>query len=123
MHLSPQSGDVYLKEIKQQNIPLMLGFTSNVITSGLRQHISTICKEFNVIGIVTTAGAIEQDFIKSYKPFKLLEVPFKDALLREKGLNRSANIIVENENYLFLEKSLNKIVGSVIDITPTQLIG
>ena len=80
-----------------------LGFTSNMGTSGLRDIIAYLTKNNLVQVLVTTAGAIEEDIIKTQKPFVLGSFDASGELLREQGINRSGNIYVPNDRYIFLE--------------------
>lgn len=43
---------------------IFLGFTSNMISCGMREYIRFLCKHKLVDVLVTTAGGIEEDFIK-----------------------------------------------------------
>ena len=43
---------------------VFLGFTSNLISSGVREQIRFLAQHRMVDVIVTTAGGIEEDFIK-----------------------------------------------------------
>jgi len=49
--------------------------------------------------IVTTAGGVEEDFIKCLAPFYLGDFKLNGRTLRSKGLNRIGNILVPNSNY------------------------
>jgi deoxyhypusine synthase len=104
----------------KSKIPFILGFTSNAITSGLRETISYFCKTYKPLGIVTTAGSIEQDYIKSNHPFKIVNT-FKDINLRNKGQNRSGNIIAENIGYIWLESKLKDLLKNRV-LSSTEII-
>lgn len=43
---------------------MFLGFTSNLISSGVREQIRFLAQHSMIDVIVTTAGGIEEDFIK-----------------------------------------------------------
>lgn len=53
--------------------------------------------------IVTTAGGIEEDFIKCLSKFHLGSFYLNDKELRMKSLNRIGNILVPSENYGIFE--------------------
>jgi deoxyhypusine synthase len=57
-----------------------------------------------VSAIVTTAGGVEEDIIKTLKPFILGDFRLDGAELREKGINRIGNILVPNDRYVEFEK-------------------
>lgn len=53
--------------------------------------------------IVTTAGGIEEDFIKCLAPTYLGEFDLAGKTLREQGINRIGNLLVPNDNYCKFE--------------------
>ena len=89
---------------KGEDLRVFLGYTSNIISSGLREIIAWLVKHRKVDVIVTTAGGIEEDFIKVLKPFILGDWHVNDAEMREKGINRIGNIFVPNDRYIEFEK-------------------
>ena len=82
---------------------ILLGYTSNLISSGLREVIHFLVKHKYVSGIVTTAGGVEEDFIKCLGPTYLGSFHLDGATLRKRGLNRIGNLIVPNDNYCKFE--------------------
>lgn len=82
---------------------IMLGYTSNLISSGLREVIHFLVKHKCVSAIVTTAGGVEEDFIKCLGPTYLGSFTLDGATLRRQGLNRIGNLIVPNDNYCSFE--------------------
>jgi len=48
-----------------------LGYTSNMTSCGVRDIIRYLVKHRMVDAIVTTAGGIEEDFMKCMDPFRL----------------------------------------------------
>lgn len=59
--------------------------------------------------IVTSAGGIEEDFIKCLSTFHLGKWECDDRDLRLKALNRIGNILVPNENYVKFEEWITPI--------------
>jgi deoxyhypusine synthase len=82
---------------------IYLGYTSNLVSSGLRETIRYLVEHKMVDCIVTTAGGIEEDFIKCLGPTFLGEFALDGATLRKKGLNRIGNLLVPNDNYCKFE--------------------
>mmetsp|Transcript_40552 Transcript_40552/g.39071 ORF Transcript_40552/g.39071 Transcript_40552/m.39071 type:complete len:299 (+) Transcript_40552:254-1150(+) len=82
---------------------IFLGYTSNMVSCGMREYIKYLCQHKMIDAIVTTTGGIEEDFIKCLAPFYMGDFYLKGKELREKGLNRIGNLIVPNENYCKLE--------------------
>lgn len=83
---------------------IFLGFTSNMISSGLRDIIRFIVKHNFIDCIVTSAGGVEEDFIKCLAPTLLGEFALKGSELRSRGINRIGNLLVPNENYCKFEQ-------------------
>ena len=89
-----------IEEIKKSGddeITVFMGYTSNIVSSGLREIIAYLAKHKKMDVIVTTAGGVEEDFIKCLKPFIIGDWDLKGAYLREKGINRIGNILVPND--------------------------
>lgn len=66
---------------------IFLGYTSNLISSGLREIICYLAKHKMISCLVTTAGGIEEDFIKCLGKTYLGERGFEESgrELRGKG--------------------------------------
>ena len=62
-----------------------------------------------VDAIVSSAGGVEEDFIKCFAPFYLGSFDADDIEMRKKGLNRIGNIFVPSENYVKFESWLTPI--------------
>jgi len=92
---------------KNPGMKIFLGYTSNMVSSGLREVIAYLVKEKMVDVLVTTAGGIEEDVIKTLKPFILGEWNVDGKKLRESGVNRIGNIFVPNDRYIAFEKLMN----------------
>lgn len=82
---------------------IFLGFTSNASTSGLRDIITYLVKNNLVQFLVTTTGGIEEDVIKTHGDFLHGSFDESGAYLRKNGVNRSGNIYVPNERYIWFE--------------------
>jgi deoxyhypusine synthase len=113
-----------INKMKQEHAFIYLGYTSNMVSSGLREVFRYLAEHKLVDIIVTTAGGIEEDFIKCLGNFKLGDFGADGEKLREKGVNRIGNIFVPNSRYCdfedfvlpILEKYKNEIK------TPLELI-
>lgn len=89
---------------EKQKCTIFLGYTSNLISSGLRSTLKYLVKNKMVSAIVTTAGGIEEDLIKCLAKTYIGEFSLPGADLREKGLNRIGNLLVPNDNYVKFEE-------------------
>jgi deoxyhypusine synthase len=70
---------------------------------GMREIIRYLCEHKMIDCIVTTAGGVEEDFIKCMAPTFRGEFHLDGDMLRQKGLNRIGNLIVPNDNYCKFE--------------------
>lgn len=95
-----------IKTMKKENATIFLAFTSNLVTSGLRELFTHIVKHKLVDVIITSTGAIEEDIMKTNKPFLLGDFDSSDIALHQAGINRIGNILVPNERYEKLEDFL-----------------
>jgi deoxyhypusine synthase len=92
------------KEMQKQKAFIFLGFTSNMSTCGVREAITYLVKNKLVNAVVTTTGGLEEDIIKTHGNFLHGDFNADGAKLRENGVNRSGNIFVPNERYIWYEK-------------------
>ncbi|KAN0116046.1 DHS-like NAD/FAD-binding domain containing protein [Russula decolorans] len=94
---------------------IFLGYTSNLISSGLREVILHLVKHKHVACIVTTAGGIEEDFIKCLGKTYLADFYLDGADLRRRGMNRIGNLVVPNDNYCKFEDWLTPILDAMLE--------
>ncbi len=92
-----------IKRMRQEKCTIYLGYTSNMVTSGLRNVFRFLVEHKMVDIVVTTAGGIEEDIIKCIKPFFIGEFAMDGKELREKGINRAGNILIPNSRYCAFE--------------------
>jgi len=113
-----------IKEMRKEKAYIYLGYTSNMVSSGLRDIFRYLAEHKLVDVIVTTAGGIEEDFIKCLGDFKLGRFDADGAKLREKGINRIGNIFVPNSRYVKFEKFVLPILEKHKNeiLTPSKLI-
>ncbi|MBX4212062.1 deoxyhypusine synthase [Candidatus Pacearchaeota archaeon] len=89
---------------------IFLGYTSNMVSSGLREVFRYLVEHKKVDIIVTTAGGIEEDIIKCLGDFILGDFRASGKDLRSKGINRIGNIFVPNSRYVAFEKFFQPIL-------------
>ena len=104
-----------IKKMRTERVRIFLGYTSNMVSSGVRESVRYLVEHKLVDVLVTTAGGIEEDFIKTMKPFLLGEFRADGAKLREKGINRIGNIFVPNDRYIDFEKFLQPILKELLE--------
>ncbi len=99
-----------INEMIDEKAFIYLGYTSNIVTSGLREIIRFLAENKKVNFLVSSAGGIEEDIIKCLGDFKLGEFNDKGALLRKKGINRAGNILIPNSRYCDFEEFIMPIL-------------
>nr|Q9SC13.1 RecName: Full=Homospermidine synthase 1 [Senecio vernalis]CAB65462.1 homospermidine synthase [Senecio vernalis]CAD21435.1 homospermidine synthase [Senecio vernalis] len=99
---------------------IFLGFTSNLISSGVRETICYLTQHRMVDVLVTTTGGIEEDFIKCLASTYKGKFSLPGADLRSKGLNRIGNLIVPNDNYIKFEDWIIPIFDQMLIEQKTQ---
>lgn len=88
---------------KNTKCTIFLGYTSNMISCGMREIIRFLVQHKLVDVIVTTAGGVEEDFIKCLAPSYIGDFNVNDIEMRKNALNRIGNLIVPNDNYCKFE--------------------
>lgn len=96
-----------VEEMRKEHATIFLGYTSNMISSGIREVIKFLVKNKHVHVLVTTAGGVEEDIIKCLKPFAVGVFNVSGRSMFEKGINRTGNIFIPNDRYLYFEKFIN----------------
>ncbi|ODQ67621.1 Deoxyhypusine synthase [Nadsonia fulvescens var. elongata DSM 6958] len=100
---------------QEEKCTIFLGFTSNLISSGLRSTLKYLVKHKMVSAIVTTAGGIEEDLIKCLAPTYMGEFSLDGAKLRDQGMNRIGNLLVPNDNYCKFEEWVVPILDKMLE--------
>ncbi len=97
-----------VKEMRGEDAKIFLTFTSNIVSSGLREVVAHLAREDLVDVMITTSGSVTEDIIKTMHSFKMGEWDADETELREKGINRLGNIYVESDAYVELEGYLKE---------------
>jgi len=63
---------------------------------------------------VTTAGGVEEDFIKCLAPTYVGEFSLSGRDLRDRGINRIGNLLAPNDNYCKFEDWLMPILDEMV---------
>ncbi|KAI9209568.1 DHS-like NAD/FAD-binding domain-containing protein [Polychytrium aggregatum] len=99
---------------EQVKCKIFLGYTSNMVSSGLREVFRFLAEHKLVDCIVASAGGIEEDFIKCLAPTYAGSFSLSGAELRKKGLNRIGNLLVPNDNYCLFEDWVMPILDELL---------
>ncbi|CCH45219.1 Deoxyhypusine synthase [Wickerhamomyces ciferrii] len=97
-----------------QKTTVFMGYTSNLISSGLRDTLRHLVQHKHVSAIVATAGGIEEDIIKCLAPTFMGDFALKGSTLRDKGMNRIGNLLVPNDNYCKFEEWIVPILDTLL---------
>jgi deoxyhypusine synthase len=111
--LDEYEDDEFIK--RKHHCTIFLGYTSNIVSSGLRETLRYLVQNKLVDCVVTTAGGVEEDFIKCMAPTYIgsFELPGKE--LRSKGINRIGNLLVPNDNYCKFENWIMPIFDEMLE--------
>jgi len=93
-----------VNEMIQVNSKIFLGYTSNMVSSGMREIIRYLVQNKKVDVCVTSGGGFEEDIIKCLGETVLGDFRLSGKDLREKGINRIGNLLVPNNNYILYEE-------------------
>ncbi len=104
-----------IKKMRKDKVKIFLGYTSNMVSSGVRECIRYLVENKLVDVLVTTAGGVEEDIIKTIKPFLLGDFKAGGADLRKSGINRIGNIFVPNDRYIEFEKFFQPILKELLE--------
>jgi deoxyhypusine synthase len=99
----------------QTNCTLFLGYTSNMISCGMREYIRYLVQHKMVDCLVCTAGGIEEDFIKCLAPTLSGDFHLSGEKLRVEGINRIGNLLIPNDNYCKFEDWIMPIFDKMVD--------
>ncbi|XP_019873472.1 probable deoxyhypusine synthase [Aethina tumida] len=94
---------------------IFLGYTSNMVSSGIRETIKFLVEHSMIDCIVTTAGGIEEDFIKCFAPTYLGDFSLDGKSLRDIGINRIGNLLVPNDNYCSFENWIMPLLDEMLE--------
>ncbi|KAJ3600656.1 hypothetical protein NHX12_031634 [Muraenolepis orangiensis] len=98
----------------QSGCTIFLGYTSNLISSGVRESIRYLAEHSMVDVIVTTAGGIEEDLIKCMAHTYVGDFALRGKELRQQGINRIGNLLIPNSNYCKFEEWLLPILDQLV---------
>jgi deoxyhypusine synthase len=119
-----------VKEMIDKKAKIFLSYTSNMVTSGVREVIRYLVKNKKVDVLSTTAGGVEEDIMKCFGDFVVGDFKYSAQKVYDSGFNVAGNIKVHDDLYLKFEKFLNPILEELYKeqkekgkaITPSELI-
>ncbi|XP_005187852.2 probable deoxyhypusine synthase [Musca domestica] len=110
--------DEFIK--RKHKCTIFLGYTSNLVSSGMRETLRYLVEHSMVDCIVATAGGVEEDFIKCLAPTYMGSFELSGRDLRDRGINRIGNLLVPNDNYCKFEDWLMPLLDEMLDEQKTK---
>ena len=105
---------------------IYLGYTSNMVSSGLRDIIRFIFEHEKINYGVTTGGGVEEDIIKCLGDFILGDFREDRKEMLNKGINRIGNILVPDDRYVKFEEFLIPILEEIYEekkvVSPSDIV-
>lgn len=86
-----------------------------MVSAGVREQIRFLVEHKMIDCIVTTAGGVEEDFIKCLAPTFIGSFELEGRQLREKGINRIGNLLVPNDNYCKFENWVMPLLDEMLE--------
>jgi deoxyhypusine synthase len=94
---------------------IFFGYTSNVVSSGLREVLAFLCQHKLVDVMVSTGGGLEEDFMKTMNDSYVMDYLVNDRKWRTEGKNRIGNMVVPNDSYTMFEDMLTPILDELYE--------
>jgi len=101
----------------REKVPIFLSFTSNMISSGIRDNVKFLTKNNFVKVLSTSAGGVEEDITQSWSNHALGTFDIKGEFLFDAGIGRIGNIYTSNEHYTYLEFFLRRVFDKLAEET------
>ena len=98
------------REMIRDKVFIFLGYTSNMVSSGLRDVFRYLVEHKKINVVVTTTGGIEEDIIKCLGDFYIGDFKLDGKELRDRGINRIGNVLAPNNRYVEFEKFIQPIL-------------
>lgn len=106
-------------KMKREGAKVILSFTSNMGTSGLRGLFAQLIRVGMVDVVVTTVGAIEEDIMKAIgEKFYIHRFDADDIKLHEDGMNRVGNLLISNDSYVRFEGYITHVLDEIFRKSP-----
>lgn len=99
--------------MRKEKATIFFAFTSNMVSSGVREIIAFLAKHKHVDVLVTSAGGIEEDIMKCLKPFHIGSFDIPGRYLLERGVHRTGNILVPTDGYTYLEEFMHGVFAKL----------
>jgi len=102
-----------VNQMRKDDATIFLSCTSNMVSSGNREIIKFLVKHKYVQVISMSAGGVEEDIIKTLKPFVIGTFDISGRALYDKGVGRIGNIFAPFDRYLYFEKFMQPLFDRI----------
>jgi deoxyhypusine synthase len=102
-----------VNQMIDNNTTIFLSCTSNMVSSGNREIIKFLVKNKYVHALSISAGGVEEDIIKTLKPFVVGTFDISGRALFDKGVGRIGNIFAPYDRYLYFEKFMQPLFDRI----------
>lgn len=115
-----------IKKARNDQHKVVIAFTGNMISSGIRQNICELVKNRQVDALITNGAGVEEDIIKTFGSYKCISFKEDPKNLLDNKLYRIGNLGVDHrlydEFYDFLKKNYTIAISSAAcDQTPGSI--
>lgn len=100
---------------KDTRCTIFLGYSSSMISSGMRDIIRFLVQHKMVDAVVATSGGIEEDICKVYSNFYQGDFGYNGVDLRKRCINRVGNIFIQNSCYDGFEYQMATLINELHD--------
>lgn len=105
-----------VKNMIREKVPIFLSFTSNMISSGVREQIRYLTKNKKIAVLCTSGGGAEEDIMKSRMPFRLGKFNANGENLLDAGVSRIGNIFTTTEHYTYFDFFMTKVFKELLKL-------
>jgi deoxyhypusine synthase len=110
----------------REKVPIFVSFTSNMISSGVRETIRYLTENKRVNVLCTSAGGVEEDAMKAILPFRVGDFNAQGEALLNAGVERIGNIYTTTDHYAYFEKFITAVFERFISkkqfiVTPSEI--
>lgn len=102
-----------VNQMHEDNATIFLSCTSNMVSSGNREIIKFLVKHKYIHVLSISAGGVEEDIIKTLRPFVVGTFDISGRALFDKGVGRIGNIFAPYDRYLYFEKFMQPLFDRI----------
>lgn len=93
-----------------------LGFTADLVSTGLRGLLKEIIKRKMFDIVITTTGTLDHDIARDLSKYYVGSFDTDDLYLAEKGIHRLGNVFIPKDNYgIVIEKFMKELLKDLYD--------